>query len=374
MPNDWDSMELPTHNSNLYHHLSSPNRSHLEKQHLRACKYWLFKKNIVNKYIDSKPHALRTIMVIKSRVLGFHLIDIYCNRPHEYEDLTFTDYFKRFDMEKICQRNVPSFRKDKFGFYIYETHKIMRFTGFHTTHNSDALFFNILIHTIPFRNENDLLSPTNSEKIYIRECQDHGIISNLDAIQEYLLQYAHRGRTTYQTKHPHHGHIFIPKQTFDISWRPCPTACDMYIQTQSTRHHLWSMPYYLCSTLGNCKTTHASHIWQTFIRPIVPQFPKYNTTSATYRIRDQRHTQHFIDNDMLSHYLDATTTILCSHHEDATMYNDIIFKAIFVPADFMWHLIQMQPKLTMYWHGWMTLNLTNFIMWLWVRSLCSHWM
>ena len=41
----------------------------------------------------------------------------------------------------------------------------------------------------------------------------------------------------------------------------------------------------------------------------------------------------FIDNDMLSHYLDATATILCSHREDVTTYNDIKFKAIFAPAD-----------------------------------------
>ena len=41
----------------------------------------------------------------------------------------------------------------------------------------------------------------------------------------------------------------------------------------------------------------------------------------------------FIDKYMLSHYLDATTTILYSHREDVSMYNDIIFKAIFAPAD-----------------------------------------
>ena len=36
---------------------------------------------------------------------------------------------------------------------------------------------------------------------------------------------------------------------------------------------------------------------------------------------------------MLSHYLDATTTILCSHRKDVIMYNNIIFKAIFAPAN-----------------------------------------
>ena len=76
----------------------------------------IFQKNIAVKYIDSKPPALRIRMVSKSRVLGFHPIDNYCNKPHEYEDITFIDYFKRFDMEKICRRNVPSFEKTNSDF------------------------------------------------------------------------------------------------------------------------------------------------------------------------------------------------------------------------------------------------------------------
>ena len=69
-------------------------------------------------------------------------------------------------MENICQRNVPSLKKDRLEFYMYETHKITRFTNFHLTHNSEAIFFNVLIHTIPFRNKNDLLkNPTINEKI-----------------------------------------------------------------------------------------------------------------------------------------------------------------------------------------------------------------
>ena len=41
----------------------------------------------------------------------------------------------------------------------------------------------------------------------------------------------------------------------------------------------------------------------------------------------------FLDNDTLSHYLVATTTILCLHREDVIVYNDSIFKAIFAPTD-----------------------------------------
>ena len=51
----------------------------------------IIQKNIVVKYIDSKPPTLWTRMITRSRVLGFHSIDIYCNRPHEYDDMTFID-------------------------------------------------------------------------------------------------------------------------------------------------------------------------------------------------------------------------------------------------------------------------------------------
>ena len=39
----------------------------------------------------------------------------------------------------------------------------------------------------------------------------------------------------------------------------------------------------------------------------------------------------FIDKDMLSHYLNPTTMILCSQRENVTTYNDCIFKTIFAP-------------------------------------------
>ena len=100
----------------------------------------IVQKNTAVKYIDSKPHALRTRMVTRSRVLGFHPIDIFSNRRHECKDMTFTDYFKRFKMEKICRRNVSFFGKVRLRFDIYETYKITRFTDFHPTHNSEGFF------------------------------------------------------------------------------------------------------------------------------------------------------------------------------------------------------------------------------------------
>jgi hypothetical protein len=37
----------------------------------------IISKNVVVKYVDSKPPNLRTKMVAKSKILGFHPIDIY---------------------------------------------------------------------------------------------------------------------------------------------------------------------------------------------------------------------------------------------------------------------------------------------------------
>jgi hypothetical protein len=53
-------------------------------------------KSVGVKYVDSKPPNLHTKMVTKSRILGFHPIDIYCARPSNMAQYTFTKYWKQF--------------------------------------------------------------------------------------------------------------------------------------------------------------------------------------------------------------------------------------------------------------------------------------
>ena len=72
---------------------------------------------------------------------------------------------------------------------MYEAHKITKFTYFHLIHNSEALFFNILIRTNHFRSKNDLLCATNNEKKSYPWMSRSS--SQTWTIQEYLLQYAH---------------------------------------------------------------------------------------------------------------------------------------------------------------------------------------
>jgi hypothetical protein len=41
----------------------------------------IISKSVGVKYVDSKPPNLHSKMVIKSKILGFHFIDIYCVQP-----------------------------------------------------------------------------------------------------------------------------------------------------------------------------------------------------------------------------------------------------------------------------------------------------
>ena len=49
----------------------------------------VIQKSRIMKYIDSTPPMLQTKLVTKSRVLGFHPIDAYCNRLIAFESMTF---------------------------------------------------------------------------------------------------------------------------------------------------------------------------------------------------------------------------------------------------------------------------------------------
>jgi hypothetical protein len=56
----------------------------------------IISKRVNVKYVDSKPPNLHTKMVIRSRILGSHPIDIYCAQPFNMAQYTFTKYWKQF--------------------------------------------------------------------------------------------------------------------------------------------------------------------------------------------------------------------------------------------------------------------------------------
>ena len=124
----------------------------------------IVQKNKSVRSIDSKSPLLRTKIVTKSKILGFHPIQAYCNRPLDFENMTFVSYFKSCETEKIQRPNGKCYGIDMFGFYLYETTKLTRFTDFHPTHNTEGIFFNILLCNVCFRDERELISDQNTNK------------------------------------------------------------------------------------------------------------------------------------------------------------------------------------------------------------------
>jgi hypothetical protein len=76
----------------------------------------IISKNVVVKYVDSKPPNLRTKMVAKSRILGFHPIDIYFARPSNMAQYTFTKYWEQFSPQQQELKKKTCLGKDKLGF------------------------------------------------------------------------------------------------------------------------------------------------------------------------------------------------------------------------------------------------------------------
>ncbi len=60
----------------------------------------IISKSVGVKYVDSKPPNLHTKMVTKSKILGFHPINIYCVRPSNMAQYTFTKYWKQISPQQ----------------------------------------------------------------------------------------------------------------------------------------------------------------------------------------------------------------------------------------------------------------------------------
>jgi hypothetical protein len=105
----------------------------------------IVQKKLVVKYIDSKPPHLQTKALLKSRFLGFHPIDIYKCRPSKFEYLTFYEYFEKYELIRMVHPSLQQYGKDALSFIIYKNEKLVRFTDFHSIHNSEGCFYNVLL-------------------------------------------------------------------------------------------------------------------------------------------------------------------------------------------------------------------------------------
>ncbi len=76
------------------------------------------------KNIDLKPLQMRTKLITKSRVLRFHLVDVYNNRPSLSISMTFIQYFTKFEYDKMQHSfSQHCHDQDNLGNYIYTTNK-----------------------------------------------------------------------------------------------------------------------------------------------------------------------------------------------------------------------------------------------------------
>ncbi len=154
----------------------------------------IISKSVGVKYVDSKPPNLRTKMVTKSRILGFHPIDIYCARPSNMAQYTFTKYWKQFSPQQQELKKKTCLGKDKLGFFLQENEHLVWFIDFNPGKYVEPFFFNTLLNNVVFFKEHELISPTNLTRSYYHECFVRGIAKTFNCLQDLISKY---GKKTY---------------------------------------------------------------------------------------------------------------------------------------------------------------------------------
>lgn len=108
-------------------------------------------------YADSKPPKMRSRSInSRSRTLSLHLIDIYMGRPIDFENYTFKEYYKAFEVVKTKYVRKIAQGSDEFGNFLYINNRVVRFTEFSPLKEPEAFFYNILLQQVAFRDECDL--------------------------------------------------------------------------------------------------------------------------------------------------------------------------------------------------------------------------
>ena len=102
-----------------------------------------------------------------SSVINLAPVDRYTARPEALESVTFSEYFKWYDLEKQEMKrpgNKTLRGQDNHGCFVYErpTKRLVRYTEYHPVHNMEGYFYNYLLSTVPFRCESQLISEHRS--------------------------------------------------------------------------------------------------------------------------------------------------------------------------------------------------------------------
>jgi hypothetical protein len=62
-----------------------------------------------------------------------------------FEDSTFIKHFQKYIFDHKLFPTCKQFEKKNLGFIIYENKKLVRLLDFHSIHNSEGFFFNVLL-------------------------------------------------------------------------------------------------------------------------------------------------------------------------------------------------------------------------------------
>jgi hypothetical protein len=140
--------------------------------------------------IYSTPPDLRIRYVTRSTSLYVPFVDRNCARPVLLEDITFTKYFSEYQIEKKAIPSRTFVEKDLLQGFVYSNKRVIRFTDYHPANHTKAYFYNVLLSKVPFKNENELLSPENTARSYFYKCRLKGLISSTEDLKAHIAAYA----------------------------------------------------------------------------------------------------------------------------------------------------------------------------------------
>jgi hypothetical protein len=133
---------------------------------------------------------MRIKIITRSRILGFQPIDVYMNWPFHFGNMTFIEYFTKYEFDKLKHPFSKWLGEDNLGNYIYTTNKLTRFTDFHPTHNIEGFFYNILLKKCVFE-QSLIYFPHPICKKLCTWMPHLWTCTWFRKIQMYLMKYAH---------------------------------------------------------------------------------------------------------------------------------------------------------------------------------------
>lgn len=100
--------------------------------------------------------------------------------------------------EKVLHPRLTKVGVDSLGNTVYKRAKpaLVRFSDFHPAHCPEHWAYTLLCRRVPFRDEKDLLDPTDLDESYLQGCHYHGLLKNEDDVVRHVARYMRRNMIT----------------------------------------------------------------------------------------------------------------------------------------------------------------------------------